>query len=595
VLAEIVSVAVIYYLTGRLGRLVAPPPGIATVVWPPSGIALAALLILGNRVWPGVWLGAFLSNNWGALHLGDARGSVAMLATGMGIDAGSLLQALAGAALVRRFIGARNPFDRVRDTLTFVGIALPMCLIASSCGVLSLSLGGFLPPDSALDRWSTWWVGDTGGVLVMTPVILTCWYQGWPRWNAARRREAAVLFSTVILFAMAIFLWWHPASRHKYPADLLILPLIGWVAVRFTQREVTLLVLLVLTIALAGTVKGKGPYAANDPWSMLPVLQAFIGILSMLSLSIAAAIAERKRTEEALQASEYWLKESQRISRVGSYVLDVQAGLWAPSEALGEIFGIEPGPARPVESWAELLHPDERQPMVDYFYNEVIGKKQPFDREYRIIGPHDGKIRWVHGRGELYYDAAGRLATMAGTIQDITEQKHLEAQLRQAHKMESIGRLAGGVAHDFNNLLTVINGYSDLTLSRMTWHDPLRKHVAAVRKAGERAAALTQQLLAFSRRQVLQPRVIDLNLVVADSESILRRLIEENIQFVTVLTPGLGMVSADPTQISQILLNLVVNARDAMPDGGCCAWRRPTSRWRRVIWRSRARSAPGRS
>ena len=546
----------------------APPPGIATVVWPPSGIALAALLILGNRVWPGVWIGAFLSNNWAALNLSDARSTVVMLATGMAIDTGSLLQALVGAALVRRFIGARNPFDRVRDTLTFVSISLPMGLIASSVGVLSLCLGGFLPADLALDRWSNWWIGDTGGVLVMTPVILTCWHQGWPRWSGPRRREGVILFGTVMLFAMAIFLWWHPASRHKYPADLLILPLIAWVAVRFTQREVTLLVLLVLTIALVGTVNGRGPYASNEPWSMLPVLQAFIGILAMLSLSIGAAIAERKRTEEALQASEHWLKESQRISRVGSYVLDLQAGIWTQSEAFDEIFGIEPSQTRSVEAWAELVHPEERQAMLDYFRNEVIGKRQPFDREYRILGPRDGKTRWVHGIGKLYYDDTGRLAAMAGTIQDITEQKLLEGQLRQAHKMESIGRLAGGVAHDFNNLLTVINGYSDLALQRMSPHDPLRSHVIAVRKAGERASGLTQQLLAFSRRQVLQPRVIDLNTVVAESESILLRLIEENIQFVTVLSPSLGLVNADPTQISQILLNLVVNARDAMPDGG---------------------------
>jgi signal transduction histidine kinase/ActR/RegA family two-component response regulator len=206
--------------------------------------------------------------------------------------------------------------------------------------------------------------------------------------------------------------------------------------------------------------------------------------------------------------------------------------------------------------------------MLDYFHNEVIAKRQPFDREYRIVAPLEGKVRWVHGIGKLYYDDAGRLAAMAGTIQDVTEQKLLEGQLRQAHKMESIGRLAGGVAHDFNNLLTVINGYSELALQRMRPQDPLRNHVMAVRKAGERAAALTQQLLAFSRRQVLQPRVIDLNSVVAESESILLRLIEENIQFVTVLSPSLGLVSADPTQISQILLNLVVNARDAMPDGG---------------------------
>ena len=538
------------------------------MVWPPSGIALAAILLLGVRVWPGVWLGAFLLNNWATLDLRDPAGAAAMLVTGMGIDTGSLIQSLAGAAMVRRFIGDRNPFDRAKDTLVFVATALVMCLIGSSWGVTSLCLGRYLAWDHAFQRWWTWWIGDTGGVLVMTPVILTCWYLGWPRWSRARWREAAILFSVVIFFAVAIFLLWHPSTDNQYPADLLILPLIAWVAVRFTQREVTVLVLLVLGVALAGTMEGRGPYGTSSTWSTLPILQAFIGILSILSLSIGAAITERKRTEDALQASEHWLKESQRISRVGSYLFDVRSGIWTSSAVLDEIFGIDAQYPRTVAGWAELAHPEDRTALMEHLQKEVMEKKEPFDREYRIVAQNDGKTRWVHALGELYRDASGRLITMAGTVQDITEQRHLESQLRQAQKMESIGRLAGGVAHDFNNLLTVINGYSDLTLDRMPKNDPLRSHVISVRKAGERATALTQQLLAFSRRQVLQPRVLDLNSVVAESESILLRLIEENIRFVTVLAPKLGLVYVDPSQMSQILLNLVVNARDAMPGGG---------------------------
>ena len=539
------------------------------MVWPPPGIALAAMLILGNRVWPGLWLGAFLSNNWASVDFSNLRAALGMVATGASIDTGATLQVLAGAALVRRFIGARHPFERVRDTLTFVGIALAMCLVSSSWGVTSLCVSGALAWERAFSRWLNWWIGDSGGVLVMAPVILTCWHMGLPRWNRARWREAALLFAAVVLFAMAIFVWWHPSAENdEYPAEMLLLPLIAWVAVRLTQREVTMAVLVVLAIALAGTMQGRGLYSSSGPFHALPVLQAFIGILSILSLSIGAAIAERKRTEEALQASEAWLKESQRISRLGSYVLNFKTGKWSSSEVLDEIFGIDASYPRSIAGWLELIHPEDRQFMKDYFENEVVGKSKPFDREYRIISHGDGKVRWVHGIGELHRGGGGRLGTMAGTIQDVTEHKHLESQLRQAHKMESIGRLAGGVAHDFNNLLTVINGYSELALDRMSERDPLRAHVAAVRKAGERASALTQQLLAFSRRQLLQPRLLDLNTVVAESESMLLRLIEENIQFVTVLAPSLGMVQADPTQISQILLNLVVNARDAMPDGG---------------------------
>lgn len=162
----------------------------------------------------------------------------------------------------------------------------------------------------------------------------------------------------------------------------------------------------------------------------------------------------------------------------------------------------------------------------------------------------------------------GQIVGAVLVFRDISERLHLEEQLRQAQKMDAIGQLAGGVAHDFNNLLTIINGYSELLLSQSEDGHPCHGELREIHKAGERATLLTQRLLAFSRRQMLQPRVVALNSIVSDFESILRRLIPENIEIAIRLDPSAGQVDADPSQIEQAILNLAVNARDAMPHGG---------------------------
>src|SRR5258705_7376214 len=162
----------------------------------------------------------------------------------------------------------------------------------------------------------------------------------------------------------------------------------------------------------------------------------------------------------------------------------------------------------------------------------------------------------------------GHLVRVWGTQRDVSDQRRLEEQFRQSQKMEAVGQLAGGIAHDFNNLLTAILGNTQLLLRDLPPGDAMRGDVEEIRKASERAAVLTRQLLAYSRRQMLQPEILDLNVVVGEMDRMLRRLIGEHIALVAVPTPDLGRVRADPNQIEQVIVNLAVNARDAMPDGG---------------------------
>jgi signal transduction histidine kinase/CheY-like chemotaxis protein len=187
--------------------------------------------------------------------------------------------------------------------------------------------------------------------------------------------------------------------------------------------------------------------------------------------------------------------------------------------------------------------------------------------EYQFLR-FDGSYATVIDRGHILYDPAGQPIRMIGAITDISERKRLEAQFLQAQKMEAIGHLTAGIAHDFNNLLTAINGFAELMQMRLLIGDPLHEMVNKILHAGQRAANLVRQLLTFSRKQIIAPEILDLNTIVTGTEKMLRRIIGEHIQMTTRLAPNLWPIQADPSQMEQIIVNLAVNARDAMPSGG---------------------------
>ena len=216
--------------------------------------------------------------------------------------------------------------------------------------------------------------------------------------------------------------------------------------------------------------------------------------------------------------------------------------------------------------WDKQLHPDDRERVL----KELAASHQsdiPFVSKYRMLTKNN-RIVWLMDEATIVKDEAGEPLFLLGVMNDITERKNMEEQLRQSQKMEAVGTLAGGVAHDFNNLLTVIVGNAQLALMNVIKDESLRNEIEEIKKAGEKAASLTRQLLAFSRKQVIKPEVIDLNKVVNETEKMLKRTIGENIEFLTVLKPELWKAYANFGQIDQIIMNMVINARDAMPQGG---------------------------
>jgi PAS domain S-box-containing protein len=283
-------------------------------------------------------------------------------------------------------------------------------------------------------------------------------------------------------------------------------------------------------------------------------------------------ISERKRAEEEVRNSErrYRLLADNVTDVIWTTDMHLPFTYFSPSVAQTG-YTVEEAMALSV---TEFLTPASLELAMKTLATELVESETeavaPFGSRTLQLGVHckDGSTLWTETRVSFLRGADGRPVGILGVARDIAERKRLEKQLRQAQELEAIGRLSGGVAHDFNNILTAITGYSSILLRNLDPDDPKRSDVDEIKQAADRAATLTQQLLAFSRKQVLQLQVLDLNSVVANTEKMLQRLIGEDIELATMLDPNLGRVKADPGRIEQVIMNLAVNARDAMPQGG---------------------------
>ena len=313
--------------------------------------------------------------------------------------------------------------------------------------------------------------------------------------------------------------------------------------------------------------KWFGPVTIRPAGQRLPMEMSVTMLPDGGVVTIGRDISDRQRAERSREEAETKYRTLVEQVAAISYIAELGVeGQWLyVSPQVETMFGFEADQwLASSRQWIRHVHPEDH-PVVEAA-EEASQRGERFQAEYRVIR-QDGRVIWVSDTA-VVVPGSDSHPLMEGIIVDITERKQFEGQLQQARRMEAVGRLAGGIAHDFNNLLTIIKGYTELALMRAKVLPELKSDIERIEDASERASGLVRQLLAFSRRQVLQPKVLDLNGIVLGLDKLLRRLMDGNIEMPTLADKPVGAIKADPGQIEQVIMNLVVNARDAMPGGG---------------------------
>jgi PAS domain S-box-containing protein len=554
------AVAASYLATGAAGLSIPSIGRSVTLVWPPTGIAVAALFRGGLRFWPGVFLGAFLTN----LLVAASAWPVAA-----GIATGNTLGPVLAAALLRR--GGFSPrFDHRHDILLFATRPLLGMALTATNGTAWLTAAGVVPAEQFLDAWLTWWLGDVAGVLIVSPVLLALGPDAVRVRPAARAVELAVLLAAV--FALGV-LGFDPLGFGLPQLPVSFLPLVGlvWVGLRYRVWAAAVAVLVLSATAVLGTARGNGPFAGEDEeQTRLLLLWGYVTAAAVVTQVIGALLAEQTRAETALAATaaEYRAALDDAPALICRYTPDGM--LTFANEPLCRFLGrsreqvlgksvldflpILPTPDRPAEQ--SLVPPGD----------PVLSRLGPLVRA-------DGAERWHRWTARPIPGPAGQVREYHAVGVDVTERRRadeerqaLERKVLEAQRLESLGVLAGGIAHDFSNLLAGVLGHAELAAAALPTDSPARGHLDAALAGVKQAGGLTRQLLAYSGKGKFVVRPVDLADLVRQTAGLLRAVVARHTELRIELADDLPPVVADPTPLRQVVVNLVTNATEALAD-----------------------------